>query len=274
MSSLAGEVAILPPKPTLWSLSEDDDGECFLDNGDDVRWASESLQQPLFWGATAARLCIIRQGKQIMLEDLVAERFAAFETVYATDGVGDVRLEVCGWHCARSGSKLWWRILRLHKALQLKSHKGDSGRWAEHGWARWERAVVEDFGLPACQPARCCGSWSARRRNQAGKACGSGTRCTRTASLGGVGHEGLLVGRTPSDTVANVLASWMRVLRQRASGAGRVHRRSFHPLPKLLTSGGSLPSLSHIPCLIWPLRIVGLHWFKHAWGAARAIATW
>lgn len=37
--------------------------------------------------------------------------------------------------------------MRLYEALQLKSHKFDSARWAEHGWARWEEVVAEEFGL-------------------------------------------------------------------------------------------------------------------------------
>lgn len=133
VSLLTSEVAALPMRPSLWSLSEDDEGECYLDHGEDVQWASDILRQPLFREPAFARLCVVRQGKQVMVGDLVAERFAASAASYVVDGVGDVCLEVFGWHCARNGSKLWWNALRVHKALKLQCHKRDSARWAEHG---------------------------------------------------------------------------------------------------------------------------------------------
>lgn len=159
LSLKIGEVVALLGRSTLWELSGDDEGECYLGNGEDVQWASEALQEPLFEDPATKRLCIVRQGKQIMLEDLVAQRLPSSEASYTVGGVGVVCLQTFGWQCGRGGSKLWWNALRVHKALNLKSHKCDSGRWAEHGWARWEKAVVEDqmlatkawpVGTPRC----------------------------------------------------------------------------------------------------------------------------
>lgn len=125
----------------------EDDGECFLHSGEEVQWASDSLAQPLFWDASVGRLCVVRQEKQVFLDDLVAERFPTMEVSYIVVGVGKVCVEVSGWPCPRHGSRLWWNALHVHKSLALTAQRGDASRWAEHGWARWKKVAVQDFML-------------------------------------------------------------------------------------------------------------------------------
>lgn len=103
VSLLTSEVVALPMRPEVCELSEDDDGECYSDHSEDVQWAPGSLQAPLFKDPTTARFCVVRQGKQTMLDDLAEERLAPPGVAYAVGGVGVVRLEVCGWQCPRNG---------------------------------------------------------------------------------------------------------------------------------------------------------------------------